>query len=205
MMEISTNTMNSQGLYGIQMFKIPDELKKVKKLHDFDSSFEKDQNTGIKVHNSSRADSHDELSEEELKKVEDLKKIDAEVKKHEQAHIAAAGNLRAGGPSYKYTIGPDGGRYATSGNVRIDTTEVPDDPEATIRKAEQIKRAALAPAEPSIQDQRVAAQAERMIAEARMELAKNKKENKEKFGEQALYSQDKLNSATSDTKINLFL
>ena len=67
-------------------------------------------------------------------------------------------------------MGPDGRRYAVGGEVAIDASRVPGDPQATIRKAQVIRRAALAPAAPSAQDQRVAAQATRMEQQARAEL-----------------------------------
>lgn len=111
-----------------------------------------------------------ELTEQELKQVEALEDRHAEVVRHEQAH-AAVGGQYAGSPSYDYQTGPDNKRYAIGGEVMIDTSEVPNDPEATLRKAEQIRAAALAPAEPSGQDRRVAAQANAMAAKARQEIA----------------------------------
>ncbi len=45
------------------------------------------------------------------------------------------------------------------------------DPQATVAKAQQIKRAALAPAQPSSQDRAVAAAANALEANARAELA----------------------------------
>jgi hypothetical protein len=47
---------------------------------------------------------------------------------------------------------PDGCDYALGGEVAIDTSAIAGDPEATLRKMEQIRRAALAPANPSGQD-----------------------------------------------------
>jgi hypothetical protein len=61
--------------------------------------------------------------------------------------------------------------YATGGEVQIDTSPISGDPEATIRKAETIRRAALAPASPSDQDRRVAAMAARMALNAEMDIA----------------------------------
>ncbi len=120
------------------------------------------------------AKSEQEMSMEEKKQLQELRARDAEVRAHEQAHAAAAGNLARGGPSYEYQRGPDGRLYAVGGEVQIDTAPVAGDPEATLRKAEQIQRAALAPAEPSSQDQAVAAQATAMAAQARAEIAKEK-------------------------------
>jgi len=117
-----------------------------------------------------------ELSDEEKAYLEKLKKRDQEVRSHEQAHKFAAGTLAVGSPNYEYKIGPDGKRYAVGGNVRIDTSKVPDDPEATIEKAKKIRRAALAPADPSPKDRQVAAAAAKLEQEARAELQQKKKE-----------------------------
>lgn len=91
------------------------------------------------------------------------------MRRHEQAH-ASAGGVYAGAPQYDFTTGPDGGRYAIGGEVSIDTAPVPGDPQATLEKAQTVRRAALAPAEPSEQDRRVAAEASQMAAQARVEL-----------------------------------
>ena len=74
-----------------------------------------------------------------------------------QAHMAAAGGNARGGPSYEYQTGPDGKRYAVGGEVSIDASAVSGDPKATIRKAQQVCRAALEPGDPSGQDRSVAA------------------------------------------------
>jgi SprA-related family len=89
---------------------------------------------------------------------------------HEQAHAAAAGAL-GGAPSFKFERGPDGRSYAVSGEVQIDVSAVSDDPEATIRKMQQVKRAALAPADPSGPDRAIAARADAEILAAQRELA----------------------------------
>lgn len=125
-----------------------------------------------------------ELSPEDGKRIEELKKRDAEVRRHEQAHKAAAGQHAKGGPKFEYEQGPDGKQYAVGGEVQIDTSEVPNDPKATIQKAEQIKKAALAPQEPSAQDRKVAAEADRMEAKARQELTKQRQaETKNTYSE----------------------
>lgn len=108
------------------------------------------------------------LTDEERSKVQEMKARDREVRAHEQAH-AGAGGQYAGAPSYSYENGPDGKRYAVSGEVSIDVSPVEGDPEATIRKMEQVKKAALAPADPSAQDRKVAAQADATKAKARAE------------------------------------
>jgi hypothetical protein len=113
----------------------------------------------------------EELAPEEQQEVEELKQRDTEVRQHEQAHLMAGGQYVKGGASYTYKVGPDGNRYAIGGEVQLDTSPIPDDPQATIGKMETIKRAALAPAEPSEQDYRVATQAEQLAIEARQALA----------------------------------
>jgi len=111
-----------------------------------------------------------ELSPVEKRELDKLKARDREVRAHEAAHKSVAGNLARGSASYTLETGPDGRRYAVGGEVNIDTSEVAGDPEATIRKAQTIRRAANAPAQPSAQDRSVAAQATQMEAEARQQL-----------------------------------
>ena len=110
-----------------------------------------------------------EYTPEEEEEIEKLKDRDQEVRRHEQAHFQAAGNY-ASPPKYEYQTGPDGKRYAVGGSVEIDTSAITDDPEATLNKARVIKRAALAPEEPSAQDRKVARQADRMAAEAQKQI-----------------------------------
>ncbi|MEO1000831.1 MAG: putative metalloprotease CJM1_0395 family protein [Pseudomonadota bacterium] len=110
-----------------------------------------------------------DLTPEERAEVDRLAARDREVRAHEQAH-AVAGGPYAGEPRYVFEIGPDARRYAVAGEVSIDTSPVAGDPEATISKMEVVKAAALAPAEPSPQDRRVAqiADAVRRAAEAEL-------------------------------------
>ncbi len=112
-----------------------------------------------------------ELTDEEQREVEELQRRAEDVRRHEQAHKNAAGQYARGGPTYEYTQGPDGKRYVSGGEVQIDLSEVPGDPEATIRKMQQVRRAALAPADPSSKDRQVAAKASAAEAQARTELA----------------------------------
>lgn len=118
--------------------------------------------------------------------IAELKQRDAEVKIHEQAHASVGGQL-AGSPSYTFQTGPDGQKYAIGGEVQIDVSVVPDDPQATIDKMQQVKAAALAPAQPSGADRQIAAEATRNISAAQAELARA-----------ALQSQSEP-AATSDT------
>ena len=119
---------------------------------------------------NNKTETSNELSLEELKVIQELKARDQEVRTHEQAHLSAAGSLASGGANFTFAIGPDGRRYAIGGDVQVDISAIPGDPGATIRKADQIRRAAMAPASPSTQDQRVAANATVMANKAQMEL-----------------------------------
>lgn len=112
----------------------------------------------------------------EYRELQELKERDREVRRHEQAHIAAGGQYVRGGVSYSYERGPDGKQYATGGEVSIDTAEIPGDPEATIRKMQVVRKAALAPAEPSAQDRSVATEAAMAETAARSELREQQAE-----------------------------
>ncbi|MBD3767883.1 MAG: hypothetical protein IE928_08030 [Gammaproteobacteria bacterium] len=112
------------------------------------------------------------LNDPEVAKViAQLESRDREVRMHEQAHAAVGGQYVTSGPSYTYQTGPDGKRYAVGGNVGIDVSPIPNDPQATLAKARQVIQAAMAPAEPSSQDYAVAQSAQAMMQQAQQELA----------------------------------
>ncbi len=119
------------------------------------------------------------LDESAKKKVEELKAIDAKVKAHEMSHIATGGRFVKGGARFNYQKGPDGNLYATGGEVSIDTSEVPGDPEATANKMQTVRRAALAPASPSAQDVAVAVKAAQRETNALMEASRVKQKENE--------------------------
>ncbi|WP_244148948.1 putative metalloprotease CJM1_0395 family protein [Desulfonatronum thioautotrophicum] len=120
-----------------------------------------------------------ELSSEDRQVLEQLRQRDAEVRAHEQAHVAAGGQYVTSGASYTYETGPDGRQYAVGGEVSIDTSPVPGNPEQTEQKAQTIRRAALAPASPSAQDVKVATSAAQMEAEARTERIQKEQEERQ--------------------------
>lgn len=111
-----------------------------------------------------------ELDEAELSLIRELASRDREVRQHEQAHVSVGGPY-AGAPSFRYERGPDGRPYAVSGEVPIDVAPIPGNPEATLRKMEVVRRAALAPAETSPQDRQVAALANQLTLQAQSELS----------------------------------
>lgn len=111
--------------------------------------------------------------DQEQQEIRQLSARDAEVRAHERAHSSVGGTL-TGPPTYQYERGPDGVNYAVSGEVSINLSEVAGDPEATLEIARQARSAALAPAEPSDQDRRVAAQAAQLELEARQDIAEQR-------------------------------
>jgi hypothetical protein len=122
----------------------------------------------------------DGLTEKERKEVKELKETDKKVRQHEQAHMMAGAGLIISGAQFEYKRGPDGQLYAVAGEVTIDTSEVPNNPEATLEKAKKIQRAALAPQDPSPQDRQVAAKARQMENKARTEIMKKRQKEMEK-------------------------
>jgi hypothetical protein len=111
----------------------------------------------------------DAQSQQELAQIQELARIDQEVRAHELAHASVGGSF-AGGTSFSFTRGPDGRLYATGGEVSIDISTVANNPQATIEKARVIIAAATAPANPSAQDLRVAARAQAMLVNAQAGL-----------------------------------
>ena len=112
--------------------------------------------------------SSEALTAEGQKIVQELKSRDQAVRMHEQAHLASAGQYARGGPSYTYQQGPDGHRYAIGGEVPIDVGREKTLDE-TIQKMQTVRRAAMAPADPSPADRSIAAAATSLEAQARKE------------------------------------
>ncbi len=111
--------------------------------------------------------------------IQKLRMTEQKVKAHEMAHKTAGGEL-TGPVHYKYQKGPDGGLYIVGGEVPI-KIKVGKTPEETIQIARKIKRAALAPSDPSPQDRAVAARASILEMKARIELSKQQSENPQKI------------------------
>ena len=110
-----------------------------------------------------------EMTAEQREVITQLQTRDAEVRSHEAAHQGAAGGL-GGAASYSFQVGPDGRQYAVGGEVSIDMSPG-STPDETIARAQRIRAAALAPADPSSQDRAVAAAASQMAAAAKLEKA----------------------------------
>ena len=99
--------------------------------------------------------------------------------------------------SYSYTRGPDNQMYATAGEVPI-RMQKGNTPEQTISNARQVMAAAMAPADPSPQDYKVAANATRMEIEARAEATKLKAEEAKEKNKEEKREEDKENSQSSN-------
>ncbi|QHE53957.1 putative metalloprotease CJM1_0395 family protein [Pontibacillus sp. HMF3514] len=116
----------------------------------------------------------EQLSPEQKRQISELKAVEQKVKAHEQAHRSVGGKF-AGGISYDFQKGPDGQEYIIGGEVPVQMPKS-EDPEETIQAMEQVRRAALSPANPSSQDMQVASKASQAILEAQSEM--KSKENK---------------------------
>lgn len=110
-----------------------------------------------------------EISPEAQIQISNLKARDRQVHQHEQAHLSASGGLNVSNASFTYQRGPNGVNYAVSGEVKIDTSPGRT-PEDTLARAELIREVALAPADPSAVDRSVAAKAQNMAMQARIEI-----------------------------------
>ncbi len=155
-----------------------------------------------------KAAARTELSPEQQRQVAALKATDLRVRNHEQAHISAGQGVVTSGAQYTYTTGPDGVRYAVAGEVGIDTSRE-QKPEANIDKGQRIQSAALAPADPSPQDRRVAAVGAELVADGQSELnAQRHQQATERTSPQARQGTAAYRSVNSgsdtDTRLSLF-
>ena len=131
---------------------------------------------GQETSSRTQQSSNEEFAEKQI--IRSLESRDKEVRNHERAHASVGGSL-TGAPTYAYETGPNGKKYAVAGEVSVDLTPVPGDPQETIAKMNKVQAAALAPANPSSQDIRVAATASSIILEAQAELVNASIENEE--------------------------
>jgi len=109
------------------------------------------------------------LEVEEQQLIRQLSSRDREVRAHERAHSSVGGQF-AGAAQFTFERGPNGVQYAVSGEVSISTSEVPGDPQSTLAKLDTVIRAALAPADPSAQDIRVASSAAAAVQRLRASI-----------------------------------
>lgn len=141
-----------------------------------------------------------ELTLQQVQQLRELQSIDRNVKAHEAAHQAAGGGL-AGAASFSYTRGPDNQMYAVAGEVPIRMQEGRT-PEETIANARQVAAAAMAPADPSPQDYKVAANAAKMEFDARAEATKLKAQEAKEKKEEEEEKQESSDKNNQDSKKN---
>ncbi len=144
-----------------------EELLHEEHAHDHTHDHEEDEG-----HDSlarQRAASRQELSAEELRQLRELQSRDRQVRNHEQAHIAASGRIATTGPQYEYEKGPDGRNYAVGGSVSYNMPPA-SSPAEELRLAQQLRRMALAPMDPSPKDRAVAAKASTKEVRAKQDI-----------------------------------
>ncbi len=177
-----------------------DNDKSIVNKSSADKAKEKEQKEAAQNHNGKKQNG-EYLTDEEQSEVEQLKARDTEVRTHEQAHQSAGGSY-AGSPQYEYKTGPDGNKYITDGHVNIDIGKE-STPEKTIEKMRTVISVAHAPAEPSGQDLKVAAEAQQKMSEAQQELSEeNTKENNQKLNKHESSATSDKNSTNSNSSNN---
>ncbi len=135
------------------------------------------------------------IKEQDQEEVRVLAARDREVRTHEQAH-AAVGGAYAGAPKYQFEQGPDGVNYAVGGEVPIDVGAAAT-PEQSLEKAQTVRRAAMAPSEPSPQDRQVAQEATQLEAQARQQIAAARAQERAAKNESASPNDSAGNGASS--------
>lgn len=134
--------------------------KTEKELHEADAAARKDSQQAVTA-------KEELLEQPEVKReIANLKQTEQEVITHENAHKAAGAGV-TGAVTYTHMTGPDDQRYINGGEVAIQMPAATDDPDETIALLEKVRQAALAPAQPSPQDLRVAASASAQIQQVR--------------------------------------
>ena len=116
-----------------------------------------------------------QLTSSEKALVARLQARDTSVKAHERAHISAGAGVILSGAVFTYQKAPDEKLYAIGGEVAIDTAPE-NEPEATIKKMQLVRTAALAPSDPSPTDYSVAATASMLQMHARLEMSRSLQE-----------------------------
>lgn len=116
----------------------------------------------------------DDPASNKQKTIDELKSRDKEVRTHEAAHTTNPELIKIGSAQFDYTIGPDGKAYATGGKVTLSTGNSKT-PEEALSKAEALKKASMAPGEPSPQDSQALNSAVAMEFEARNRIYSDRK------------------------------
>lgn len=155
------------------LFAPIEESPQDEKAQNDDASIEQrvngDEQEGEEEPDGGSQRANQKLDESDLNEIRELRARDVEVRAHEAAH-AGVGGQYAGASSYSYQTGPNGVKYAVGGEVSISLPSGSGDPQQVINAANQVRRAALAPANPSGQDRSVAASATQLAVSARADL-----------------------------------
>lgn len=109
--------------------------------------------------------------------VNELRQRDALVRRYVSSRQGTISGSSVG-PDYEFTRGPDGRTYAVKANVSINVSEVPGDPQATIRNARSASRLAMSPPMLSSEDNGVIFEAKELEAKARIEIERLDTERK---------------------------
>jgi hypothetical protein len=166
--------------------------------------------TPIQAQSNKNSEQSENVSkQQDLELVRSLSQRESEVHAHENAHSAVGGQY-AGSANFIYQRGPDGINYAVGGEVPIDVGVISGNPAATLEKMLLVQRAALAPAEPSSQDRKVATLAAQQANQARAELVIENRSSSSSDETSATDNADKTDktqnsessSAPSDVKIS---
>ncbi len=118
---------------------------------------------------------NEELSRKEQQAVRELQVRDRQVRAHEQAHVAASGRIAVSAPHYEFETGPDGRQYVVGGSVNYNMP-ASGSAEDKLLLAQQLRRMAMAPADPSPKDRATAAKATGKEARARQEIREEEAE-----------------------------
>lgn len=189
-----TPGLNTYGAMSRERTALAEASVSIGSVTVVDSTVQSNSSRRVAASTSVSATESRQQPEVELAVVRELAARDREVRQHEMAHQMAGGQY-SGGATYTFERGPDGVMYAVGGQVSIDTSPIPGDPEATLIKAQMIERAAMAPADPSPQDRRVAASARAMAAEARAELVREQQEVRRDAASMDVVSEDQVQPA----------
>ena len=91
-----------------------------------------------------------------------------QIQRHIESHRAVT-TQHSSPPNYQYQP-LDGALYIVSGDVVFDTSAEPNNPQATLKKAQLIRMASMAPIDPSLQDRNASQQAMMMVTQAKGEI-----------------------------------
>lgn len=144
-----------------------------------------------------------QLSDEEKLQVAKLQQRDSDVRTHEASHMAAGAGLTSGA-DFTYQKGPDSKMYAVGGEVGIDTSPGKT-PEETIQKAQQIKRAALAPSSPSPADLKIAANAASMEVSAKAQMQQEQQDSNNNESNGSTTNSNSKNSTKNPYEQNTYI